>query len=149
MKPANIFCLICICLLGCVLSYNIGAAPPNSVTSVFGRSGAVSAQSGDYSFSKISGQLDPSQMPGGGLCTTCANLSTAGALTTGQGSAAPSVFTLTDGFGSVTQLRVIRGTPEGVVIGNPGDLCLRTDGSAGTSFYVKESGTGNIGWRSK
>jgi hypothetical protein len=148
MKPSNIFGLISICLLGCVVSYEIGAAP-NFVTSVFGRTGAITAQFGDYSFSKISGQFDPSQMPSGGLCASCANLSTVGSLTTGEGTNSPSVFILTDGFGSVTQLRVVRGTPEGVVIGNPGDLCLRTDGSTGSSFYVKESGTGNIGWRAK
>jgi hypothetical protein len=28
-------------------------------------------------------------------------------------------------------------------------LALRSDGGAGTSFYVKESGTGNTGWVSK
>lgn len=33
------------------------------VTSVFGRSGAVTAQSGDYSFSLLSGSLAPSQCP--------------------------------------------------------------------------------------
>lgn len=41
------------------------------------------------------------------------------------------------------------GTPEGVVTGNVGDLFLRTDGGAGTCFYVKESGSGNTGWAAK
>jgi hypothetical protein len=41
------------------------------------------------------------------------------------------------------------GTPEGSVSGNVGDLYSRTDGGAGTSLYVKESGTGNTGWVGK
>jgi len=41
------------------------------------------------------------------------------------------------------------GTPEGVVTAPVGATYNRTDGSAGTSFYVKESGTGNTGWVAK
>lgn len=41
------------------------------------------------------------------------------------------------------------GTPEGVVTAAVGSLFLRTDGGAGTCFYVKESGTGNTGWVAK
>lgn len=41
------------------------------------------------------------------------------------------------------------GTPEGAVTAGVGDIYLRTDGGAGTSFYVKESGTGNTGWVGK
>ena len=41
------------------------------------------------------------------------------------------------------------GTPEGVVTGNVGSLYLRTNGGAGTSIYVKETGTGNTGWVAK
>jgi hypothetical protein len=41
------------------------------------------------------------------------------------------------------------GTPEGAQIANVGSLFLRTDGGAGTSLYVKESGTGNTGWVAK
>jgi len=38
------------------------------------------------------------------------------------------------------------GSPEGVVAAPIGTLYSRTDGSAGTSLYVKESGSGNTGW---
>lgn len=38
------------------------------------------------------------------------------------------------------------GSPENRVSGRIGDLFLRTDGSAGTTLYVKESGTGSTGW---
>jgi len=41
------------------------------------------------------------------------------------------------------------GTPEGAVVANPGSLCLRSDGGAGTSLYVKQSGAGNTGWVGK
>jgi hypothetical protein len=41
------------------------------------------------------------------------------------------------------------GSPEGVVTAPVGSLFSRTDGGAGTSFYVKESGTGNTGWVAK
>ena len=41
------------------------------------------------------------------------------------------------------------GSPEGVVTAPVGSRYRRTDGGAGTSFYVKESGTGNTGWVGK
>lgn len=41
------------------------------------------------------------------------------------------------------------GSPEGVVAAPVGSLYSRTDGGAGTSFYVKQSGTGNTGWAAK
>jgi hypothetical protein len=39
-----------------------------------------------------------------------------------------------------------KGSPEGVVRGSVGDLYLRTDGTAGATLYVKESGTELTGW---
>lgn len=41
------------------------------------------------------------------------------------------------------------GTPEGSVTAPVGSLFTRTDGGAGTTLYVKESGTGNTGWVAK
>ena len=41
------------------------------------------------------------------------------------------------------------GSPEGVVTAPVGSTYHRTDGGALTSFYVKESGTGNTGWVAK
>lgn len=41
------------------------------------------------------------------------------------------------------------GSPEGVITAEKGSLYLRTDGGAGTSHYVKESGSGNTGWVAK
>lgn len=41
------------------------------------------------------------------------------------------------------------GDPEGVVTAAVGSLFLRSDGGAGTTLYVKESGAGNTGWVAK
>jgi nitrous oxidase accessory protein NosD len=41
------------------------------------------------------------------------------------------------------------GTPESVYIAPIGSVFHRTNGGAGTSFYVKETGTGNTGWVGK
>jgi hypothetical protein len=40
-------------------------------------------------------------------------------------------------------------TPEGAVTAPVGSLFLRADGGAGSTLYVKESGTGNTGWVAK
>lgn len=40
-------------------------------------------------------------------------------------------------------------TPEGAVAAPVGSTYRRTNGGAGTCFYVKESGTGNTGWTAK
>lgn len=44
---------------------------------------------------------------------------------------------------------LITGTPEAVITGAVGSTVTRTDGGALTTFYVKESGTGNTGWIAK
>jgi hypothetical protein len=41
------------------------------------------------------------------------------------------------------------GTPEGAITASVGSLFMRTEGGAGTSLYVKESGAGNTGWVGK
>lgn len=58
------------------------------------------------------------------------------------------------GIGSSTGSQVVficfgTGSPENVVTANVGSIYLRQDGGAGTSFYVKESGSGNTGWIGK
>lgn len=72
----------------------------------------------------------------------------------GNGAVGNGSNTATIGNSSVTSLwlasRVgwFRGTgsPEGVVTAPIGSYFTREDGGAGTSFYVKESGTGDTGW---
>jgi hypothetical protein len=41
------------------------------------------------------------------------------------------------------------GSPEGNKTASPGSIYMNASGGAGTSFYVKESGTGNTGWVAK
>lgn len=41
------------------------------------------------------------------------------------------------------------GSPESVIVGTPGDVYLNRSGGAGTTLYIKESGTGNTGWVGK
>lgn len=45
----------------------------------------------------------------------------------------------------------LRGTvhPEGNIVAPVGRLYIRTEGGAGTTLYVKESGTGADGWAAK
>jgi len=38
------------------------------------------------------------------------------------------------------------GSPEGVITASVGAIYSRNNGAAGTTFYVKETGTGNTGW---
>jgi hypothetical protein len=52
-----------------------------------------------------------------------------------------STLTVFDAAGS--------GTPEGAVAAAVGSTYRRTNGGAGTTLYVKESGTGNTGWIGK
>jgi len=41
------------------------------------------------------------------------------------------------------------GSPEGVLTAGPGSMYTNESGGAGTTLYVKESGTGNTGWVAK
>lgn len=41
------------------------------------------------------------------------------------------------------------GSPEGILVAPVGTLYRRLDGGANTTLYVKESGTGNMGWMAK
>lgn len=47
-------------------------------------------------------------------------------------------------------VKIGAGSPEGVVTGDIGNIYLNTSGGAGTTLYVKESGTAtNVGWSAK
>jgi len=56
-----------------------------------------------------------------------------------------SGFDILDYASNVIQA-VGSGSPEGSVIAGIGSTFRRTNGGAGTSMYIKESGTGNTGW---
>jgi len=51
--------------------------------------------------------------------------------------------------GTAARITAGTGSPEGVKTAAIGSLYLRTDGGAGTTLYVKESGTGSTGWVAK
>ena len=52
---------------------------------------------------------------------------------------------------SITPLYLYMGTgsPENAVTAPVGGIYIRTDGGAGTTLYVKESGSGDTGWVGK
>jgi hypothetical protein len=49
----------------------------------------------------------------------------------------------------LSMLHTGTGSPESVLTATVGHIYLRTDGGAGTTLYVKESGSGNTGWIGK
>jgi hypothetical protein len=53
------------------------------------------------------------------------------------------------GVGLTSYLTSDAGSPEGRYTAPIGSLYTRTNGGAGTTLYVKESGTGNTGWVGK
>lgn len=53
------------------------------------------------------------------------------------------------GAGNGTTHGECTGSPEGVVTAIVGSTRYRLDGGASTTFYVKQSGTGNTGWVAK
>jgi hypothetical protein len=57
------------------------------------------------------------------------------------------IFSTADGTGA--NMAWTTTSPEGVVTAPPGSIRLSTGGGAGTTLYVKESGTGNTGWVGK
>lgn len=53
-----------------------------------------------------------------------------------------------NGYDDITIMKG-RGDPEGIVVAGRGSLYLRTDGGAGSTLYVKQTGSGNTGWAAK
>jgi hypothetical protein len=80
-----------------------------------------------------------------GLVTATAGVTTPANLTT----------TSTGKVVSATRVEIVggiswsagAGSPEGAVTAPVGSLYSNTSGGASTSLYVKESGTGNTGWK--
>ncbi|WMT42377.1 glycosyl hydrolase family 28-related protein [Paenibacillus sp. D2_2] len=44
---------------------------------------------------------------------------------------------------------IVEGSPEGILFAPIGSLAMRLDGTGQSTLYVKESGTGTIGWKAK
>ncbi len=45
------------------------------------------------------------------------------------------------------RIEVVSGTPEGTLSRPVGSIAVRSDGGSGTTLYIKETGSGNTGWR--
>jgi hypothetical protein len=60
-------------------------------------------------------------------------------------------YALTDNYIKVGGARMSfgAGSPESVVAAPIGSVYLQTDGSAGTTLWVKEAGTGTVGWKAQ
>lgn len=80
-----------------------------------------------------------------GIDTSAATLTTGRALAMDDGHRIGWM----SGGSEVAGIRVGSGSPESVVTAPVGSLYLRTDGGAGTTLYVKQTGTGNTGWAAK
>jgi hypothetical protein len=70
-------------------------------------------------------------------------------LKSGAASAQFYASQLSLGNQSTTSIFVGSGSPEAVITATVGSLYMRTNGGAGTSLYVKETGSGNTGWVGK
>lgn len=70
----------------------------------------------------------------------------------GAGTPSAGTFSTVTATGCVfvggTSIKVCSGsgTPEGAITAPVGSLFLRSNGSTGTTFYIKETGSGNTGW---
>jgi hypothetical protein len=95
--------------------------PGAPVTSMFGRAGAVAAQSGDYSFSQISGAAAVSQLPGVVMLTNRGN-----AVTAGTQDFSNAAHTLPMKSGTTAMLPPLCA---------PGETYFATDAPAGGNVY--------------
>lgn len=120
-------------------------------------------------FSGTGGSIQSSvvTVSSGGNISGVGSLTTSGDITTTADLDVSGVSSLGDDVtvagdvsvsGSVTAATVLlgslkvlhgTGTPESNVTAPVGSLYLRSDGGAGTTLYVKETGTGNTGWAAK
>ncbi len=80
-----------------------------------------------------------------GVSGSVATATTTPAISLTLGAITPSSVA-SSGAVTGTNLRSGTGTPEGAVTAAVGSLFERTDGSTGTTLYIKETGAGNTGW---
>jgi len=115
--------------VGLIKHNQTGGGSSNGVLNFFPRDNVLSYQLDDLKFGPSAGSFNPNL----GAMATSWNI---GFIDTMQYA---NATTHTDGSG----------TPEAVITAPVGSTFSRTDGGAGTSFYVKESGAGNTGWIAK
>jgi hypothetical protein len=126
---------------------NLGHAASRIIMSWEGGSGAFfqsygpnASTLGEFSFrhqsSDASISITALQLQTGNVVVPSGSISITNS---GKGIQLPGGITWTSGSGS----------PEGVVTAPVGSLYSRSDGGAGTSLYVKQSGSENTGWVGK
>lgn len=112
-----------------------------------GRLVTFGASGTGYLATYLAGSLFTSHLAVTGKLTAESSLTTAetASLVVGSGGVKAWNAALT----AAPTITVGDATPEGAVTAPVGSLFLRTNGGAGTSLYVKESGSGNTGWVGK
>lgn len=95
-----------------------GSAASFPVLSVFGRTGTITAQTGDYNFSQIAGTIATGQLPATALINPMTNV---GDTIVGGAAGIPTQLTI----GTINTLLMSNGTT--VVWGVPATLMLKTD----------------------
>lgn len=79
-----------------------------------------------------------------GFSTVPATLTTGIALAMGE---THSLAWLDSSYQIVRAIEPFTGNPEGVLTRGRGSIVLRVDGGVGSTLYIKETPTGNMGWR--
>jgi hypothetical protein len=121
-----------------------GGGGGGAVSSVFGRTGAVAAQTGDYSFAQISGSVAPTQMPLFTATTEGAVPGSGGGTVNflrADGSWSPASGT---GGGTVTSVAMTvpaAFTVTGSPITGAGTLALALNSGGGTTNFLRADGT--------
>jgi hypothetical protein len=123
--------------VGLVSSFSDGVAQGIVLSSGSGYFGIYNPNYGDIAFRSGGNTSDTFRIAEAGNLTVGYGNLVIG--TSGKGVTLPGGITWTSGSGS----------PEGVVTAPVGSLYSRSDGGAGTSLYVKQSGSGNTGWAGK
>jgi hypothetical protein len=123
-------------ILGSGAGANLGNGNTTTGNIIIGY-GIAAPSASTNNYLNIGGVLKGSMSTGAFSLTTAA----AGAASLAVASILPGAGTAIWTSGS--------GTPEGAVTAPVGSLFTRTNGGAGTTLYVKESGSGNTGWIGK
>jgi len=109
-------------------AFVLANAPASPVSSVFGRTGAVVAQSGDYSFSQISGLIAPSQVISGSVNLTAQTANVAATTLFAVGGSGAGLYLVT--------VYLVVSTPASVSSTLPDSRIIFTDQDSAAAITV-------------